>query len=146
MEPLNVKEQDIKKDKEICVELLSNKNNKFLTSFKNKEKSLFISSIFNDGIMKIFFEADFPLEKIKENKVFNYYESIDEILQELSPLINEAKVKLEENGNAIEIIFELPLKKFQKVTFKVVEKEKSEGEKIIELYNIAIKQNKEIKI
>ena len=95
--------------------------------------------------MKIFFEADFPLEKIKENKVLNCYESIDEIIQELSPLINEAKVKLEENENTIEIIFELPLKKFQKVPFKVVEKKKSQGEKIIELYNIAIKQNKEIK-
>ena len=119
MEPLNLKEQDIKKDKEICVELLSNKNNKFLTSFKNKEKSLFISSIFNDGIMKIFFEADFPLEKIKEIKVFNCYESIDKILQELSPLINEAKVKLEENGNAIEIIFELPLNNFKKLHLKL---------------------------
>ena len=41
--------------------------------------------------------------------------------------------------------FWITFKKFQKVAFKVVEKEKSEGEKIIELYNFAIKQNKEIK-
>ena len=63
----------------------------------------------------------------------------------IKSFINEAKVKLEENEYAIEIIFELPLKKFQKVAFKVVEKEKCEDEKIIELYNIAIKQNKKIK-
>ena len=37
MEPLKENEQDIKKDKEICVELLSNKNNKFLTYLKIKK-------------------------------------------------------------------------------------------------------------
>ena len=61
-----------------------------------------------------------PLEKIKENKAFNFHESINEILQEIIPLINEGKVQLiEENNNSIKINFELPLQKFKNKNLKL---------------------------
>ena len=47
-------------------ELTSNKNNKFILTFKNiKSTSIFISAVFNDEIIKIFYESEFILEKIK---------------------------------------------------------------------------------
>ena len=116
-------EQNAQDKKKIIVELTSDKQKKYLTSFINKESSLFISSILDDGVVKTFFEADFPLEKIKENKAFNFHESIDEILQELIPLINGEKIKLnEENDNTLKINFELPFQKFKDIEFKINEK------------------------
>ena len=88
---------------------------------------------------------NFPLEKIKENKAFNFHESIDEIFQEIIPLINKGNIYLiEESNNLIKINFDLPLKKFNKIEFKIEKKERTESEQITELYNIAIRQNKEI--
>ena len=127
-------------------ELTSNKNNKFKLTFKNiKSSSLFISAFFNDEIIKIFYEAEYPLEKIKENKAFYSYDKIEEILAELFILIDEKKIHLiEEELAKIKIKFDLPFKKYQNIEFIIKEKEKTNEEKIDELYNIIIKQNKEI--
>ena len=57
--------QDKKEHKENIVELISDKKNKFLTSFINKESSLFISSILDDEIIKTFFEKTFGKNKRK---------------------------------------------------------------------------------
>ena len=57
-------------NKEKVIELVSNKGNKFIINFINKTSSLFISSIFDNGIIKVFYETIFSLEKIKENKAF----------------------------------------------------------------------------
>ena len=51
------------------------------------QSSLFVSAIFDDGIIKEFYEKEFAIEKIKENKAFAFHETIDEILSELFPLI-----------------------------------------------------------
>ena len=126
--------------------LKSNKGNKFLFIFKNiKSTSLLINSIFDDGVVKTFFETEFTLDKIKENKAFLSYDIIDEILEELFPLINEGKIHLfEEEGNKIKIIFDLPFKKYKEMIFIISEKKKSSDEKIEELYQVIITQNKEI--
>ena len=57
-------------NKEKVIELVSNKGNKFIINFINKTFLLFISSIFDNGIIKVFYETIFSLEKIKENKAF----------------------------------------------------------------------------
>ena len=126
--------------------LKSNKGNKFLFIFKNiKSTSLLINSIFDDGVVKTFFEKEFTLDKIKENKAFLSYDTIDEILEELFPLIDEGKIHLfEEEGNKIKIIFDLPFKKYKEMIFIISEKKKSSDEKIEELYQVIIAQNKEI--
>ena len=127
-------------------ELKSNKGNKFLIIFKNiKQTSLLINSIFDDGVVKTFFETEFTLDKIKENKAFLSYDTIDEILEELFPLIDEGKIHLfEEEGNKIKIIFDLPFKKYKEMIIIINEKKKSSEEKIEELYKVIITQNKEI--
>ena len=69
-------------------ELTSDKENKYVFIFKNiKSTSLLINSIFDDGVVKTFFETEFTLDKIKENKAFLFYDIIDEILEELFPLM-----------------------------------------------------------
>ena len=131
-------------NKEKVIELVSNKGNKFIINFINKTSSLFISSIFDNGIIKVFYETIFSLEKIKENKAFFVYDSIEEILGELFPLIDEGKIHLNEETNFIKITFDLPFQKFKNIDFNVNEKKKTEVEKINELYNIIVVQNKEI--
>lgn len=128
-------------------ELISNKENKFIITFTNKNSSsLFISAIFNDGIIKEFYEKEFAIEKIKENKAFAFHETIDEILSEIFPLIGEGKTHLYEDikdeTKFINIIFDLPSKKFNTIEFFIEEKKKTDIEKINELYNIVITQNK----
>ena len=128
-------------------ELTSDKKNKYTFTFKNiKSTSLLIEALFDDGIVKTFFESKFTLDKIKENKAFLSYDTIDEILEELFPLIDENKIHLtEEEENKIKIIFDLPFKKYKNMDFLISEKKKTSDEKINELYDIIITQNKEIK-
>ena len=128
-------------------DLKSDKGNKYLFTLKNiKSTSLLIEALFDDGIVKTFFESEFTLDKIKENKAFVSYDTIDEILEELFPLIDENKIHLfEEEVNKIKIIFELPFKKYKNMIFIVDEKEKTSDAKVNELYEIIITQNKEIK-
>ena len=139
------KEEIINTEQKIF-ELISDKGNKFILTFNNsKSTSLLISAIFDTGLVKKFFEAEYTLEKIKDNKAFSIYDSIDEILMELFPLIEEGKVYLKENeGNIIKIEFYLPFKKYKNLDFIINEKKKTSTEIIDELYNIIFIQNKEI--
>ena len=128
-------------------ELTSDKGNKYIFTFKNiKSTSLLIEALFDDGIVKTFFESEFTLEKIKENKAFISYDIIDDILEELFPLIDENKISLfEKEENQIKFIFDLPFRKYKTMEFLISEKKKTSDAKIDELYDIIIKQNKEIK-
>ena len=128
-------------------ELTSDKGNKYIFTFKNiKSTSLLIEALFDDGIVKTFFESEFTLEKIKENKAFISYDTIDDILEELFPLIDENKISLfEKEENQIKFIFDLPFRKYKTMEFLISEKKKTSDAKIDELYDIIIKQNKEIK-
>ena len=84
--------------------------------------------------MKKFFESEYSLETIKKNKAFAFYETIEEILSELFPLIDEGKIHLiEEGNNIIKINFDLPFKKFKNIEFIINEKKKTDLEKINEL-------------
>ena len=127
--------------------ITSDKENKYIVTFKNiKSTLLLIEAEFDDENNKTFFESEFTLDKIKENKIFYFYDSIDEILEELYPLINEKKIQLiEEQGNKIEIIFDLPLKKYKNLKFLINEKKKTSDEEIDNLNNIISTKNKGIK-
>ena len=64
--------------------ITSDKENKYIVTFKNiKSTSLLIEAVFDDENNKTFFESEFTLDEIKENKIFYFYDSIDEILEEL---------------------------------------------------------------
>ena len=132
------------KNKEKTFETTSNKGNKYITTFKNNGTNLLITSIYDDIIRKNFYESLYSLEKIKENKAFYIYDTIDKILSELFPLIDEGKTKINEESNSIILTIELPLQKIKKIDFIMKEKEKTDSEKINELFNIVVGQNKEI--
>ena len=136
--------QMIIKYKEKEFELKSNKNNIFKIRLINNLSGLLIKSDNNNEINKQFYETLFPIEKIKENKAFAFYESIDEILSELFPLIDEGKVILNEETNFIKLCILLPFQKFKNLEFQIYEKNKSDSEKINDLYNIISKKNEEI--
>ena len=136
--------QMIIKYKEKEFELKSNKNNIFKVRLINNLSGLLIKSDNNNEINKQFYETLFPIEKIKENKAFAFYESIDEILSELFPLIDEGKVILNEETNFIKLCILLPFQKFKNLEFQIYEKNKSDSEKINDLYNIISKKNEEI--
>ena len=144
MEAPKPSNQNLIKNKEKIFELISNKGNKFIITVLNKQSSLLIISILNNDLNKRYYENIFSLEKIKENKAFAFYESIDEILSELFPLIDKKEVKIIEETKFIKINFTLPLQKFTNIRFNLYEKQKSDKDKINELYNIVINQNNEI--
>jgi hypothetical protein len=130
-------------------ELTSDKGNKFILTFKTiKSTTLLISAVFDDKIIKTFFESEFTLQKIQENKAFSIFETIEDILIELIPLINDGKIHLledeEKEEKFIKINFELPFKKYKNIDFVIKEKKRTSKEQIDELYNIIIIQNKEI--
>ena len=113
------------KNKEKVFELISNKGNYFIITLMNKQSSLFIIAVLNHDINKKFYENNISLERIKEkNKAFAFYESIDEILSELFPLIDKGNVRIIEEMNFIRITFDLPLQKFNNISFIVNEKKK----------------------
>ncbi len=112
------------KNKEKVFELISNKGNYYIITLMNKQSSLFITVVLNHDINKRFYENNISLERLKENKAFAFYESIDEILSELFPLIDKGNVRIIEEINFIRITFDLPLQKFNNISFIVNEKKK----------------------
>ena len=128
------------------IEITSNIGNQFIVNFKYNSTILFISSLFDNGITQEFFESEYSLEKIKQNKAFAFYETIEEIISELFPLIDEGKIHLiEEEKDAIKIIFDLPFKKFNNIEFIINSKKENDLKKNAnDLNNIISSQNKEI--
>ena len=102
----------------------------------NEVSYLLIQASFNNPLQTLQFENKFPLETIKKNPFFSYFESIDEILEELFSFIENKKYNLIEENKEISLIFQLPVHKVKEIKFSLKQKEKSDNEKINELYNI----------
>ena len=60
MKNLIINEEDKNNNRANIIELISDKQNRFLTQFIDKNTSLFISSIFNDGIVETFLKKISP--------------------------------------------------------------------------------------
>jgi len=129
--------------------LTSDKLKKYQISFGERDNNLYIQAQEEEGFLKHMYEGLFSLEKIKENKFFNIYNSINEIFEELFPLIETNKAELKEEGSTyINLIINLPLKKVKEISFILNQVEKSDKSKINELYQIVSdlqKENSEIK-
>ena len=131
------------RNKEKSFQITSNKNNLFEVILINEEPHLLIKASFNSSIQIINFEERFSLETIKKNPFFNYYESIDEILEELFSLIENKKVSIIEENKQVNLVFGLPIHKIKELKFLIKEKGKSDKEKIEELYDIVLNLKKE---
>ena len=128
-------------NKQKNIELFSDKSHKFKISFINEVTSLKISCVYENELRGInTYISDFKLEKIKENKFFYFYESIDEILSDIFKIIDEKfkELSLLEETNKLILIIPLPTLKAKEIIFQISEVEKNDSQKIKELYNIIL--------
>ena len=130
------------KNKEKKFSITSNKNNIYEIRLINEISYLLIKASYNNMIQILQFEEKFPLEQIKKNPFFGYFESIDEILDELFPLIDNKKFNLIEENKEVILIIQLPVHKIKEIKFPLKQTEKNDKDKFNELYDI-IKNLKE---
>ena len=129
--------------KSFQIELNTNKNNKFLIII-NLEKELKIEAKQINDIIKKSFSNKFTFEKIRENKYFLQFDSLKEIFDELKERINNNKITIEEYENNIKINIQLPSSKNKEIIFELNPINKNDSEKIRDLTQLVLKQNKEI--
>ena len=129
--------------KSFQIELNTNRNNKFLIIIHLDNEIKIVANQIND-IIKKSFSNKFTFEKIRENKYFLQFDSLKEIFDELKERINSNKITLEEYENSLKINIQLPSSKNKEIIFELNQKNKNDSEKIRDLIQIVIEQNKEI--
>ena len=129
--------------KSFQIELNTNRNNKFLIIIHLDNEIKIVANQIND-IIKKSFSNKFTFEKIRENKYFLQFDSLKEIFDELKERINSNKIKLEEYENNLKINIQLPSSKNKEIIFDLKPTNKNDKEKIRDLIQIVIEQNKEI--
>jgi len=129
--------------KSFQIELNTNRNNKFLIIIHLDNEIKIVANQIND-IIKKSFSNKFTFEKIRENKYFLQFDSLKEIFDELKERINSNKITLEEYENNLKINIQLPSSKNKEIIFELNQKNKNDSEKIRDLIQIVIEQNKEI--
>ena len=132
------------KNKEKKFEVKSDRGGIYFVHFLNKGNSLLVKTCFDDEISKIEHESEFDLSYIKKVKLFTAYDSIDEYLDEIIAGIDTGKSTINEDNNIIYLHIPLNNKKFKKILFEIKQKEKSDKDKINELYQIIKEQKQEI--
>ena len=132
------------KNKEKLFEINSNKNIKINFHFINKGNSLIILANKKKGYLKLEYENEFDLFFIRKIKLFQVYDSIDECLDEIFKGIDIGKTIVNEENNFLNLIISLDNTKYKEIEFNIKEKEKSDRQKIEELYDVINNQDKEI--
>ena len=129
--------------------VLSDKNNEYTIIFENKLKILSISSKNNDDNnfnQKFIYKNNFSLNDIQKVKWFLAYNSIDDCLLEIFNILNEKKIILKEEKDKLILIIPLNSIKYPEIIFPLLKKERSDSEKINELYDIINEQQKQINV
>ena len=126
--------------------VLSDKNNEYTIIFENKIKLLSISSKSNDNKFnqKFIYKNHFSLYDIQKVKFFLAYNSIDDCLLEIFNILNNKKIILKEEKDKLILIIPLNSIKYPEIIFPWYKKEKSDSEKINELYDTINEQQKQI--
>ena len=118
------------------INLISDKNDEIQIIFESEgNSSISIKAIKNKKIGNSQFSTSVSLEKFKENRYFNQFDDMNEVCQEITERIKPENLKLIDNNNSLILSILLPSTKFKEISFTLKEKEKSEKEKINELYN-----------
>ena len=103
---------------------LKNNDQSINLTLSNLSNSLVIKIIEVDSILNRCYSADFTLEKlVKLNKYFKLFETIQQLIIELSNLIEENKITFSFNNNSIDLILHLPLKVIEKLILPIPETE-----------------------
>ena len=124
-------------------EFKTDKNNTYLINFTSSD-SLEIKANNLNNIIKKSFSNKFSFREITENRYFLQFDSLNEIFDELNERVNNSKIIIEENENNIKIKIPLLSSKNKEILFELKEKNKNDNEKINDLTQLVIKQNKEI--
>ena len=108
--------------------------------------SLSINAINKSKINNNFYSTSITFEEFKKNRYFSQFDDLNEICQELNERIKPNNMKLIQNNNSLVLTVFLPSTKFTEISFNLKEKEKSDKEKINELYTIIENYHKENEI
>ena len=130
--------------------IIQTENNKKYDIYikSNSSSSIKLEGYYNNNLINENYSSIISLEKIKENKYFLMFDTIDEILNEISFLLEKNNSKIIEENDKIILNITLITSKIKEINFTINKKEKNESEKITELYslinNIDIKYKNEI--
>ena len=134
-------EKIINKSKNFII--LSDKNKKYNILFENNGAILSITTTHDNNLEKVIYKNTFTLYDIQKVKLFQTYDSIDECLLEIFNILDENKAFIKEIKDKLELIIPLNSKKYPQIIFALNKKEKTDSEKIKELYNIINTLNEE---
>jgi hypothetical protein len=98
--------------------------------------SLLIKGKYEDNLKFHYYSSMKAIDDIKKNKYFLMFDSIEEIFNELSNLIDNSKPVIIEETNKFLLSIPLPTTKIKEIIFEINEEEKSDKQKIEELYLI----------
>jgi len=137
--PLESKIFNMKSDKNNIFEIIIFKTNKYIILKAKKLKA---------DISNIYYSKN-DIEIIKKNKYFLMFDNLNDIYDEIINLMNKNNPNIKEDSNKLLISIPLSIIKIKEIILEINEKEKSDKEKIKELYeminNLKILYNNEIK-
>lgn len=143
--PLAFEKPTPKNEKKISKSFLisSDKNNKYNVLLENSENKLNIyAEIETNSGEKNTFQNQYSLIEIQKVKLFLAYDTIEECISEIFNFLDINKGKIIENDTQLKLIIPLNSKKYPEIIFNLFLKEKSDSEKIKELYSLIKKLNR----
>ena len=115
----------------------SDKEHDFSISISTEiSNCLLIKGKYKDNLTFHNYSSMKKIDDIKKNKYFLIFDNIEEIFNELSNLIDISKPSIIEETNKFLLSIPLPTTKIKEIIFEINEEEKSDKEKIAELYLI----------
>ena len=134
------------KEKEKEFTLISNKNHSFSINIKSLNSSIQMIGSFKEEHITQTYKIDLSFEELKKNnKYFILYETIDEIYEDITLLMNKNQTKLIEENDSIKIIIPLESVKFKEISFSLNKQIKSDKELVQDLLSLVNELQKEMK-
>jgi len=122
--------------------IYSDKKNEYSLLFQNTKELLYISCQNKNN--NLLYKNKFSLYEIQKTKLFIAYDTIDECLFEINNILNEKKGIIKEEEDKLSFVVPLNSKKYPEIIFPLYKKEKSDSQKINDLYEIINKEKKQI--
>ena len=131
------------KGKEFNIEIISDKNNIYSIQFI-LNSSLEIVANQKNAVLNKSFSNKFTIHEIQQNKYFVQFDTLNEIYDEVIERTKKDKITITENENTLIINIPLPSTKYTEKKFELKQISKNDNEKINDLTQLVITQNKEI--
>ena len=117
-------------------ELESDKKNNFKIKISKNISKIIIEGKNKNLVEPIIYYSKQSIEEIKKNKYFLMFDNLDEIYEEIINLIKNNKNSLIEENNKLIISIPLSTTKIKEIKIVLYKKEKTDKEKIEDLYSI----------